>query len=182
MGLFDFLKKKNEEPEYDVTNMKVTDLDEGFVFEYDLKTWQVKEVYEYDWGKENFSWEYKIDSGDDVMYLSVEDQGDLALSMTKPIKIRKLDEDIVEEIKKNERPPKKIIWENEVYLLDSDSAGYFCDKTAGNDEWEELMAWEYFTEDETKTISITQWDEHNIDAAVGKVIKEYEISNIIPGK
>ena len=44
MGLFNFLKKKNK-PTYDVTNMKVTDLDKDFVFEYNLKNWVVKEVF-----------------------------------------------------------------------------------------------------------------------------------------
>ncbi|MEO1099612.1 MAG: hypothetical protein AAFX57_17950, partial [Bacteroidota bacterium] len=62
MGLFDFFKKKEKEPEYDVTNLKVSDLDHGFILEYDLKTWEVKEVYEYDWGNNNFSQEYMFHS------------------------------------------------------------------------------------------------------------------------
>ena len=182
MGLFDFLKKKEEEPKYDVTNLQVTDLDKGFIFDYDMKSWEVKEVYEYDWGDNNFSYEYKIDSGDDVMYLSIEDQGDLAMSLSKSIKIRVLGEGIVEEIVKNQKPPDRLVYENETYYLDTDSAGYFNDKTKGTDDWEELIAWEYYNKEEDKIISITQWDERNFDAAAGIVIKEFEISNIIPGQ
>ncbi|MFO7863967.1 MAG: hypothetical protein R6U85_08220 [Salinivirgaceae bacterium] len=48
MGLFDLFKSKKSD--YDVTNMKITDLKKGFVFEYDLKTWLVDEEYKYDWG------------------------------------------------------------------------------------------------------------------------------------
>ena len=69
MGIFDLFKKKEKAPKYDVTNLKVTDLDQGFIFDYDMKSWVVKEVYEYDWGSNNFSHEYKVDSGDEVAFL-----------------------------------------------------------------------------------------------------------------
>ncbi|MEL7004106.1 MAG: DUF4178 domain-containing protein [Bacteroidota bacterium] len=182
MGLFDFFKKKEEAPRYDVTNLKVTDLDEGFIFDYDMKSWQVKEVYQYDWGKNNFSYEYKIDSGDEVLFLSLEDQGELILSLSKSIKVRVLGESIPEEIVKNQKPPDRLVYENETYYLDSDSAGYFNDMTAGNDDWEELISWEYFNKEGDKIISIVQWDERNFEASSGIMIKDFQISNIIPGQ
>ena len=49
MGLFDKFKKKKE-PKYDPSNIKVTDIAQGFVFEYNMSTWEVKNEYEYDWG------------------------------------------------------------------------------------------------------------------------------------
>ena len=61
--MFNLFKKK-QEPTYDVTDLKITDLDVGFIFDYDLKSWVVREKYEYDWGGNNFSHEYKVDSGD----------------------------------------------------------------------------------------------------------------------
>ena len=182
MGLFDFFKKKEEAPKYDVTNLQLKDLDEGFIFDYDMKSWQVKEVYQYDWGKNNYSYEYKIDSGDDVKYLSIEDQGDLIISLVKSIKIRVLGEGITEEIIRNQKPPDRLVYENETYYLDSDSAGYFNDMTKGTNDWEELISWEYFNKEESKVISIVQWDERNFDASAGIMIKEFEISNIIPGQ
>lgn len=182
MGLFDFFKKKEEEPKYDVTNLQLTDLDQGFIFDYNMKSWQVKEVYQYDWGKNNYSYEYKIDSGDEVLYLSLEDQGDLILSVVKSIKIRILGESITEEIVRNQKPPDRLVYENETYYLDSDSAGYFNDKTKGTGDWEELIAWDYFNKEEEKIISIVQWDERNFEASAGIMIKDFEISNIIPAQ
>ena len=179
MGLFDFLKKKKE-PEYDVTNMKVTDLDEGFVFEYDLKSWVVKEVYQYDWGKNNFTKEYLIDAGDEVAYLSVDQQGELYLTVTKDIKIQKLGDGLREKIARNNKAPENLVYEGVIYYLDEDSAGYFNDITKGTNDWEELISYDYLDEEETKCLSITQWDERNFDASAGLVIKEYEISNIMP--
>lgn len=180
MGVFDFLKKKEKEPEYDITDMSVKDLDQGFILDYDMKSWQVKEVYEYDWGKNNFSREYMIDSGDEVLYLSVENQGEIFLSASKQIKMRELGEDIIDKTIKKERPPKKLEYEGTTYYLDSDVAGYFNDKTKGTDDWEELICWEYYNDDESLIITITQWGEREFDASAGKVVKEYEISNIIP--
>ena len=181
MGLFDFLKKKKES-EYDITNLKVSDLDEGFVLDYNMKSWVVKEVYQYDWGKNNFTFEYMLDAGDEVTYLHVADEGELFLTLSKTIKIRKLGEDIPERITKSEKAPDTLQYEGTKYYLDADSAGYFNDKTKGTGDWEELISYDYFDEDETKTICITQWDERNFEASAGIVIKEYEISNITPGE
>ncbi len=180
MGLFDFLKKKEEPPKYDVTNMKVTDLDEGFVFEYNLKSWVVKEVYKYDWGKNNFTKEYLIDAGDEKAYLSVAEEGELYLTVTKDIKIQKLGNGLRENISRTNKAPEQLAYEGETYYLDEDSAGYFNDITKGTGYWEELVSFDYLNEEEDKCLSITQWDERNFDASAGLVIKEFEISNITP--
>jgi hypothetical protein len=72
-----------------------------------MKSWVVKEVYEYDWGNNNFTREYKIDSGDEVGFLHIEDDGELNITFSNSIKIRKIEEDVSEEIQKNEKPPLK---------------------------------------------------------------------------
>lgn len=182
MGLFDIFKKKEQTPDYDVTNLSVKDLDHGFILDYNMESWQVKEVYEYDWGHSNFSKEYLLDSGSKKVYLHVENKGELHLSITRPIKILDLDKDLIEKTIKKQRPPKKLTFEDEEYRLHSDNAGHFNDKTKGTDEWEELISFEYYNADETKLISITQWDERDFDASAGDIIKEYEISNIIPAQ
>jgi len=179
--MFDFFKKKKEEPSYDITNITLKDLDFGFILDYDMKSWVVKEVYEYDWGDNNYSKEYKIDSGDEVGFLSIEDDSELNISLTKAIKIRKIDEDIIEEVLKNERAPNKIHYEGVTYYLDSDSAGYCRDLGKETEDWEELFSWEYLDENEEKIISITQWDERTFEAYAGIVLEPYKFSNIIPG-
>ncbi|MFY0686798.1 MAG: DUF4178 domain-containing protein [Cyclobacteriaceae bacterium] len=180
--MFDFLKKKKEEPEYDVTNLSLRDLNFGFLFDYDMKSWVVKEVYEYDWGSNNFTKEFKIDSGDQVAFLHIEDDDELVIQFTNSIKLRKIDEDVAEEIEKNEKPPKTLHHDGETYYLEGDSAGYFRDLTKKTEDWEELIAWEYYNDDEDKVLSITQWDEFNIEAGAGIVLKEFQFSNIIPGQ
>lgn len=178
--MFDFFKKKKEEPSYDVTNLSLKDLNVGFIFDYDMKSWVVKEVYEYDWGSNNYSKEYKVDSGDEVAFLSIEDDSELTITLTKSIKIRKIEEDVVDEILKTEKAPGKIHYESEIYYQHSDSAGYFrnCIKKT---DWEELFSWEFYNENEDKIISITQWDERTFEAFAGIVLQPFHFSNIIPG-
>ena len=179
MGIFDLFRKKAKAPKYDVTNLKVTDLDQGFIFDYNMKSWQVKEVYQYDWGNHNFSKEYKTDAGDEVMFLEIEEGAELSLSVMKSIKIQTLGNDIIDKTIKKNRPPKRLILDGTEYHLDTDSAGYFNNITKGAGEWEELISWTYY-DDTDKVISITQWGERDFEAAAGKLIKPFEISNIIP--
>ena len=179
--MFNLFKKKKE-PEYDITNLQITDLDVGFVFDYDLKSWIVREKYEYDWGSNNFSHEFKIDSGDDVAFLSVEDDGQLNLGFFRPLKIRKIDEDVADEIVKNEKAPRQLHYEGETFYLDSDSAGYYRDCGKPDEDWEEMISFEYLNDEEDRILSITQWDEETFEASIGIVLQSHEISNLLPGQ
>ncbi|MBV6645019.1 MAG: DUF4178 domain-containing protein [Cyclobacteriaceae bacterium] len=177
--MFNLFKKKKEEPEYDVTNLSVNDLDFGFIFDYDLKSWVVKEVYEYDWGDNNFTREYKVDSGDEIAYLDVDDG---ELSVSKPIKLREIEEDVFEAITEKEKAPGRIHYGGETYYLQEDSAGYFRDCAKETKDWEELITLEYYNEEETLFVSLTQWDDRTLECYAGKVVKSFEVSNIIPGQ
>ena len=179
--MFDFFKKKKA-PTYDVTNLSLKDLNVGFIFDYDMKSWVVKEVYKYDWGNNNFTSEYKVDSGDEVAFLHIADEGELEISMSKSIQISKIDEAITDEIEKNEKPPRKIHFGEELYYLEEDAAGYFRDLSKETEDWEELVTWEYLNDEATKVLSITQWDIRNIEASAGLVLKEFQFSNIIPSE
>jgi len=180
--MFNLFKKKSKEPEYDVTNLNVKDLNYGFIFDYDMKSWVVKELYEYDWGDNNFSKEYKVDSGDDVAFLGIEDDGELTITLAKSIKLRKIEENVFKQITEEKKAPDKIHYDSEVFYLHADSAGYFRDCVKESKDWEELITYEYLNEEETMFVSLTQWDDRTVEAYSGIVIKSYQISNIIPGQ
>lgn len=178
MGILDFFKKKSPKPEYDVTNIEVIDLTVGFIFDYDLSTWEVQETYEYDWGNECFSFEFKISDGNRVLYLSLEDDDGVCLSVTEKIGIRVIGEDIPEFISENQKPPSKITYNGTSYFLDCESPGYF--QKQGATEWSELVSWNYEDKQEEAILCIERWGDFEFDAAIGKYIEEYEISNIMP--
>jgi len=184
MGLLNmFNKKKDETPAYDINNMKITDLQLGFLLDYDLKTWEVKEVYEYDWGNDFFSYEYQLDSGEEIIYLSIEHDDELELEVCKKINVRAIDENLPEYIAQNQFPPPKVVYKGITFFRDSENPGYFRNvDTMKPDESEEFISWDYYDEDDKQTLCVEQWDDRVFEAAFGKVVKEYEFSNIMPGK
>ncbi|MBT3208749.1 MAG: DUF4178 domain-containing protein [Bacteroidetes bacterium] len=181
MGIFDVFKKKEKKPEYDPTNISVLDLQKGFVFEYDLKTWIVKAAYDYDWGNNFFSREYKIDDGEQQFFLSVENDDEISISISKKIKIRTISEDIPEYISENDKPPKSLIYKNIKYFLDGENPGFFKDCENKTDDWAEVISWTYYDETDENILNIEQWGDDDFESSVGTVIKEFEISNILPG-
>jgi hypothetical protein len=181
MGLFDFFKKKG--PEYDVTNMSVHDLKTGFIFEYDLETWEVKEAYEYDWGSNFFSREYKVTNGTDVKYFSVEEDDDLELSWTEKIKIIQIDEHLLDELIAKQKPPKKLKANGVDFFFEEVSTGYFQDSLDRDENnWSEYRCWDFEDKSGKHILSIEQWDDEVFEASIGKNIKEFEISNILPAE
>jgi hypothetical protein len=172
--------KKKKEPHYDSTNITVHDLDVGFVFDYDMSTWEVKAIYEYDWGDNYFSREFKIENGLDVRYLSIDEDDELILTVSKKIKVRLLGENVQQTLMKTQKPPNEFIFEDRKYLLEKESPGYFHDINGNPENWTEFISWEFEDSSEEHIINIEQWGEKEFEASAGKYIKEFEISNILP--
>jgi hypothetical protein len=179
MGLFDIFRKK-EEASYNPTDITLKDLDKGFILDYDLKTWEVQEVFEYDWGNHDFTREFKLSDGASICYLHIEDDDDLFITVQEKVKIRSIDEDLPEHIEKKERPPKKLSYRGITFFRDSESAGYFKSMDKKEDEWDELLTWDYYDEEEEHVLEIEQWGDHEFEASFGKVAKVHEFSNILP--
>lgn len=181
MGLFDFFKKKT--PTYDVTNMSIHDLDVGFIFEYDLETWEVKEAYEYDWGSNIFSKEYKVTNGSETMYLSVEEEDDLELCWMEKIKLVHINEHLQDELIEKQKPSKKIEVNGNTFFYQEVSTGYFQNGLKRDENaWEEYRCWDFEDRAGKHILSIEQWDDEVFEAAIGKTVKEFEISNILPAE
>ena len=180
MGLFDRFKKK-EEPHYDPSNLKIEDLRVGFMFDYDLKTWVIKEEYEYDWGNNYFTREYKLEAADDTAYLHIDYNDEGFMTLSRKLKVRALGENIPEEIIENKRPPKKIEYDGATYLLDKESPGYFSDDPEDDESWTEFISWDYYGADGKLVACVEQWGQREFEASHGKVVHDYEITNILPG-
>lgn len=184
MGIFDFLginKNKNSEPDYDPTDMKLYDMTSGSVFDYDLRNWVVTRTFEYQWDETDYSLEFEIDNGTEIKHLEVE-QGDngLNLTLSEKIKIRMIDEDLPSFIQRNDAPPKNLKYLDEHFFYKSKSVG-LC-KQEGTDVVDEFINWDFINKDETKILSIEQWGEDEFEAYISVKVKEYEFSNILPGK
>lgn len=180
MGLFDFLKNNKNESEkhYDPVNIKVTDLEKGYLLDYDLETWTVTKMAEYDWGNNFFTREFTIDSKGKKRFLHIEDDDELIITLSENLKFRKLGPKVLDYIELNGKPPKEIIFQNVTYYLDEESPGFYRDTDTEN--WEELISFDYLDEDEEECLTIEQWGDNDFEASFGKIIKAAAISNILP--
>ncbi|MDO6736913.1 DUF4178 domain-containing protein [Wenyingzhuangia sp. 2_MG-2023] len=180
MGIFDFFKKKETERHFDPLNIKVADLEKNYLLDYQFETWTVAAMFEYDWGNNYFTREYTLVNGKKKKYLEIEDDGGIILTMSEGLKLRKLGDDVTDHIDRNNEPPKKIVYEGVLYYLDEKSPGY--SRNVDNENWEELISFDYLDDEEEKTLCITQYGEHEFEACRGIIIKERDISNILPSQ
>lgn len=179
-GWFDKDKKKEEQKQlgYDPTNITVMDIRKGFLFDYDLKSWEVTAEYEYDWGDGEFTYEFKIESDDDVCYMSIEEDDEIEIVISKKLNLAKLNAPIAEKIKKDERPPKQVEIKGITFFRDSESTGFF--QNIDEARWTPFISWDYMDEEEDYNLTIEQWDDDEFEASLGQYVEVREISNILP--
>jgi hypothetical protein len=182
--MFNWFKKKKENEEnnqykYDPTNVRLNQLRVGSFVDYDLKTWQIIEGYEYDWGNDQFADEFQLQEGKNILYLYTEEDGEIYCTLNRRINIHDLPEDVVDVMmdKDKNAPPMRIPFEGETYYRQSENIGY--QRAHNQNEWSELVSWSYTTKDEAKLMTIEQWGEEEFSASVGWKVSEYDFSNII---
>ena len=181
MGLFDLFKKKETQTNYDPSNIKITDLDLNWICEYDLKTWVVKEKAKYVWREGGVAYDFKLDSGEEEMWLNIYQDDELYLSVSQSVKPRSIDEDLPEQIEKDMRPPKKLVYNNMTYYLEEESVGHYYDLTKEeNPKAQEVTEWTYYDESEQNLIAVAEWGSFNFSASVGVTAEAHEFSNILP--
>lgn len=176
MGIFDFFKKKKEEQVYSA-DLKISDLKKGDMIDYFMKSWSVEEVTEYDWGNNIFSREYKLNAGDDIIYVELDEEEDDLVSISRDEKLSKIDKTLKTQIIENDTPPKVLTYKNKKYIFSEENIGECYE--VGSDDVSQLVNWTFADEDEELFISIDRWDETDIEASVGEYAKIIEFSNII---
>lgn len=174
-----FFKKKKEEPSYDPSNLRLTDLKKGYMVDYDLKSWQVTGEYEYDWGGGFISKEYKLDSGTESLYLHIEDDDELEISLSRKVGIRRFEEDVKACFRDQDEPPQTVTLDGKTYHREEESLGHFRDTS--REGWSEMISWTYEDDDEEYFVNIERWGEEEFEASHGVYADEYEFSNILPG-
>lgn len=179
-----FRKKKKKEDEglhYDPSNISIRDIRKGWLLDYDSQEWVAKEEYEYDWGNENLSYEFMLESDQgNTLFLSLEDDDGLQCVLSEKVKFNRLPnvEQIAEEIEKNGRPPRKVEYNNITFYRESETPGFF--RNIKDENATEFIVWEYWDDTEKQVLNIEQWDDNDFEVSVGKVVRETAFSNFLP--
>ncbi|MCU0450011.1 MAG: DUF4178 domain-containing protein [Bernardetiaceae bacterium] len=178
-----FNKNKKEKPglHYDPTNIKITDIRPGFLLDYDFKTWEVADEFEYDWGDQYFTYEYKLQSGGEVMYVHVDPSQPQEAVFTTKILFGQLGEAVARSLRDTEQPPSQITLGEVTFYRDKESFGFFRSTAEPEDSATEMAMWEYYDQSGQQTLVIFQWAEEDYEASVGRVEASAQaVSNILP--
>ncbi len=181
MGLFDFFKKEKKvedtEPRGDLT---LSDMKKGYMVDYDMKTWEIKAYDCYDWGDGDLSYEWQLQSFDEILYLELEHDDEAYWSLNRKIAFRRLGPKVKQHILETGDSPEEIVYEGTVYYLEETSGGHFMKSCQG--EGAEVLTWDYEDDDGNAFLSIEQWGEREFEASVGFPVQEYQFDNILPRK
>lgn len=177
-GIFKKKKKEDATPHYDPTDIRIVDVRKGFMLDYNGKTWQATEEYEYDWGNSYFTYEMKLVSGNETIFLSIDEGDMLELQVLHKLNFSRLDPAIEQAILDEDRPPRQITLEGKTFFRADERPGYF--RNIDNEDWAEFISWDYFDEAEQYVLNIEQWEDHHFEASFGRIVSEHEFSNILP--
>ncbi|MBC8754069.1 DUF4178 domain-containing protein [Kordia sp. YSTF-M3] len=177
MGLFSFFKKDKSAIKNDFT---LDELKKGFVVDYFMKSWEVTKVYLYDWGNNFFAREYLLDSGDETLYLYVEDDDGLICSIWNKIDITEIEPDLFKMIVANDDAPSQITYKNGIYTKTESSQGHCNEEGEDEETYTELVNWTYKNSKEKHFISVSRTGEEEFDVSYGEYVKDIEFSNILP--
>ncbi len=180
MALFDKWFGKKEEETRDASSVTIKDLEIGDIVDYFMKSWEVKEVFKYDWGNNNFTKEYQLFDGTETVFLHVEQDDQLELSLTRNISLNVVNPMLRQIIIDNDEPPTTIEHDNTTYFKQEEAQGHVSDASEGFEDGSAFVSWDYTDRKEKKIFTIVRSGEQEFDAYIGENVDSYEFSNIIP--
>jgi hypothetical protein len=174
--------KKDDEPSVDpLHDLKLSNLQMGYLVDHDLKTWEVKARHSYDFGGGDRTIEWELWSGEERLYLSYDDEDEGCWTLTRKITINAIDPGLKSHIMKNEDPPDTLQFEGVTYHLDSSGGGNFL--RGGQNPPpppQPFLFCDFESEDGEGVLTIEQWGDDDFEASVGTYVEEYQFTNILP--
>lgn len=179
MGLMDFLKKKknNETPD-PLSGLTLANMKQGYFVDYDMKTWEVVSQGRYDWGSGDITYEWQLATHDDTIFLERESDDEDYWCISRKLSIRKLDSRVRQSFVESDDPLKTISFDGKKYYL-SETGGALYYKN-NEESGREMFKWDYSDDTEKFWLTVEQWGENDYELSLGKSVKEYQFSNILP--
>ena len=176
----DLFGKRDKDSLDPLKDLTLSKLKVGYIFDYDLKTWQVKAYNTYDFEDEYKAEEWEISSGNETWYLERSEDDEVEWSLSRKIPISSIEGDVRKHIIDHDDPPEQITCKDKKYYLEESGPGYFYE--GGKEPAKEFVYWEFIDEVDEHFITIEQWGETEFEAAEGFSAEEYQFTNILPGQ
>ncbi len=178
MGFFDSLfGGGDEEPssEDPIDDPTLKDLREGYMLDYEMRTWEVTQHAKYDYE----GWpadEWTLETGDDLLFLEYEyDDGDVFL-LSEPVEgtAVTVDGEPFRAVVREQEPPATITYENTEYTLVEEGSA----KRTVDDRTNALHYWVY--EAEEGFVALERYGSSDWNVYAGREVEPYEFDNILP--
>jgi hypothetical protein len=148
-------------------------LRKGQAFDYQKIRWEILDVYEYDWGHDGRSIEYKIQGGTQEAFLEVEDDdGEIIVIFSIEIDKNELRPDFTPEDFEGEDILGELDYAGRRYSLEEVNEGYYKN-ISGMERSQKLTNYGFY--DDEHFVAIAQWEDGSMDYSVGKPIDPKKI-------
>ncbi len=165
--------KKKKEKEINI-NTTIAEAKVGDVVDYYMKSWEVKEEGEYDWGNNEFSTELKLDAGDEHLFLTIDDDDEVELSVFQSAKWNEVEGNLRDLLLQKNEPPREIVSQGISYKLTENGVGRHRSISRDTD-WSNFEYWDFEDSTEDKIISIENWG-GEYELFKGEYVESFEFS------
>ena len=181
MGWRDLFGSKKDEDQFDpLRDLELSKLREGFLVDYDMKTWSVTGYNRYDFGEGYKTDEWELTASDETRYLERSKDDAVEWTLSKKIPIGAIEGNVRQHIIDHEDPPEQIVYNGKTYYLDESGSGHFYE--GGKGPSQPFVYWDFIDKEDEHFVSIEQWGETEFEAAAGHYVEEYQFTNILPGE
>ena len=173
--MFNFFKKKQQPVP---TSLELQDMQRGYLFDYDMRTWQVLAVHDYVYGKHHKAREWEIEHSNERCFLQRSSDDEVSWCWGTKINLTAITPDVRKSIIDSEDPPSKVTLQGQQYHLEESGTGLFY-REQGK-EAAEFIYWELIDAQDKHFITIEQWDECDFTASLAEQVERWQFSNILP--
>lgn len=160
-------------------DIRLADLQPGYLVDYNMETWQCVARHRYDYDGDSVD-EWELQNGKKRLWLERgEDDGEY-WGLAAKIRMGEIEQEVARDIREDRDPPKKINFDGKTWLADESGAGYFFED-CGN-ESEGFLFWTYADDDDDHFVTVEQWGENEFEAAAGAWVEPWQFDNILPGE
>lgn len=177
MGFLDSLFGGGDDDGQDdlVDDPSLNQLREGYVLDYEMRTWEVTRHAKYDYE----GWpadEWTLENGDDLMFLEYEyDDGDVFL-LSEPVEITEVtvDGEPFRAVVREQEPPGTVSYAGDEYVLAEEGPAM---RTV-DDRTNSLHYWVYKGEEEF--VALERYGSSDWNVYAGREVEPFEFDNILP--
>jgi len=174
------VQPRNLEASFDPTNITIENLRTGYLLDYGLKTWQVVNQTQFDWNDGMSEREYKLLSGNEILYLNVKREvAMLECKVGTVVNLYSIDAQLDTTIQRDGNPPNVLKYADFTLYRESKLTGLMFNQAYGNKPVK-VVAWDYLDQTRTYHLRIGRDEHQKFFATFSKQVSEVEFSEILP--